>query len=394
MTTLDATDFPAVTIGAMAHPAQLLWPFIEKRRASHEFSYVDAFVDAAERHHIPIMLTFGRVPIWHAKENAKCDDVGVMSCPGPPKNIQDWKNFVIAIANHYKGRVQYYELWNEANLPLFWTGTPHELVSLAKAAYPLIKSIDPNAILLGPSVGENPKIETARPDVWMRNYLQAGGGEYADGLTWHGYTGGRDPEAIVEQANLAREIADNGGLRGKPILNTEGGWGVLLPQGPDNQAAFIARWYILQAGLFVHNNLRSAAWFAWGYPGRNNWGTIEKADRTPTQAGVAFNEVYKWMVGASLPEPCTSNAADRMHAVWTCNLTRPGGYQAQAIWNTAGPSTYKVPAGYARYRDLAGNTVSINGSSVSIGPKPILLEKGAGSSGSDASIPTPSPHGR
>lgn len=381
MTTLDAGDFPPLSIGAEGHPPQFMWPFIEKQKGSYDFGLIDQYVNNASSRSMPITLAFGKVPGWQMKHEGKCFDFGggTKSCPGPPKSLDDWKAFLTTTAQHYKGKVQYYEIWNEVNLPVTFNGSTEELVDLAQVAYTVIKSIDPRAMVLAPSMGDNPQIETARWDAWLTSYLQAGGGKYADGGTLHGYTGGKDPEAIVRQTNATRQILDNNGLRGAPLFNTEGGWGVLLPQGEDNQAAFVARWYILQAGLFATDNLQSASWYAWGHPDKNNWGAIERSDRTPTQAGVALNEVYKWLVGATMPKPCSYVGPDTKHALWTCDLGRSGGYQAQAVWNTAGPSSYKVPGGYSRYRDLAGNSKPISGGSVMIGQKPILLEKGTAS---------------
>jgi hypothetical protein len=377
MTMLKANDFAPLTVGAEGHPPQFLWPFIEKRRGSYDFDIMDPYVTEANNRNIPITLAFGKVPGWEQKHAGKCWDLGsgIKSCPGPPSSLDDWKAFVTAVAQHYKGRVQFYEIWNEVNLPVTFNGSAQELVDLARVAYPLIKSIDPNATVLAPSMGDNPQTETAHWDAWMTNYLQSGGNQYADGGTFHGYTGAKDPEAIIRLIHACRQVMDHNGLRGLPIYNTEGGWGVIVPQGEDNQAAFMARWYILQASLYATDNLRYASWYAWGEPGRNQWGAIQRPDGTPSEAALTFNEVYKWLVGATLPRVCSFVGQDTHHAVWTCDLERSGGYEAQAVWNTSGPSSYRVPKGFTHYRDLAGNSTPIVGRSVTIGLKPILLEK-------------------
>lgn len=377
MSMLDPGDFPALTVGAEGHPAQFMWPFIEKKKGNYDFSLIDQYVNDAASRNIPILLAFGKVPGWENKHNGKCFDFGggLKSCPGPPTNLENWKTFLTATARHYKGRVRYYEIWDEVNLPVTFNGSPQELVDVAKVAYSTIKSIDPDAMVLAPSMGDNPQIETGRWDAWLANYLQSGGSQYADGATLHGYTGGKDPEAILRFCNMLRQIMDNNGMAGKPMFNSEGGWGVLLPQGEDNQAGFIARWYLLQASVHVTDNLQSASWYAWGHPNGNNWGAIERPDHTPTQAGLAFNEVYKWLVGATLSTPCTFVGPDTKHAVWTCNLERASGYRAQAVWNTGGTSQYRIPSGYTHFRDLAGNSTPLSGHSVTIGGKPILLER-------------------
>ncbi len=65
--------------------------------------------------------------------------------------------------------------------------------------------------------------------------------------------------------------------------------------------------------------------------------------------------------------PCTK-AAD---STWTCTLTR-GTAQTLAVWNSATTKSFTPPSQYTQYRDLAGNTVQVQGS-VTIGYNPILL---------------------
>jgi hypothetical protein len=87
--------------------------------------------------------------------------------------------------------------------------------------------------------------------------------------------------------------------------------------------------------------------------------------------------MYDWLVGAQLISACTANGT-----VWTCQLSRPGGYQAEAIWDTAencqqgscDTIEYNVDAQYTRYRTLDGETIPITDSKVPIGVKPILVE--------------------
>ena len=74
------------------------------------------------------------------------------------------------------------------------------------------------------------------------------------------------------------------------------------------------------------------------------------------------------MAGATMSSPCAM-ASD---STWTCTLTRPGGYQALAVWNSATTMSYAPAGQYKEYLDLAGNTNPMNGS-VTIGYNPILL---------------------
>jgi hypothetical protein len=220
----------------------------------------------------------------------------------------------------------------------------------------------------------------------------AGGALYADGGAFHGYiaqTGIKPypmPEedstsgcikfmgcagSIVTKTTLMRQVFDEHGLAGKPMFDTEGSWGEGNVTDQDTQAAWLARWYLLQAGLRSTNNLQIVAWFTWGRPKTFLWGMIENDSFAPTLAGIAFNQVVSWLVGTTINQPCSSTS----DGIWTCSLSRPGGYGALAIWNMQDSKSYVPSNAYTVYRDLAGKTVKITkGNPITIGAKPILLE--------------------
>lgn len=390
MTTTDPNDYPAVTIGALGHPVTFAWGWIERSKGVYTWTGFDRHVTAAQSHGVDLMITFGQTPGWAVTNQSTCKvNAGVALCTAPPADIQDWKDFITQVATHFKGKVKYYELWNEANSRTFWSGTIADMIDLAAAAYPIIKSIDPDAMVLTPSVTGPVGTSLANDaGTWMTQYLQAGGSLYADGSTFHGYLGragvrpypmpeqdttpgciseGDCQKSVITKATTFRQIFDENGLAGKPMFDSEGSWGNSNITDPDQQAAFLARWYLLQAS----NKVDRAYWYTWGGGSTQPWGGIETDAHTPTSAGIAYNQVYNWLVGATLT-PCQA-AGDG--TTWTCDLTRPGGYQAQVVWNTAVAEPYIPAAQFTQYRDLAGNTVPIlSGSLVTIGEKPILLE--------------------
>ena len=149
----------------------------------------------------------------------------------------------------------------------------------------------------------------------------------------------------------------------------------------DLQAAFLARFY------FVHRaaGVRRFLWYQWN---QNTTGAgtlwipdpnVPSAPGTVLKPGVAYAQVYDWMVGANL-NGCSSSGT-----IWTCQLSRSGGYVAEAIWDTSqtcanGSCTtvgYTVDPQYVRYRALDGSITSITGFMVPVGIKPILLENGS-----------------
>lgn len=413
MTAIRANDYPKVTFGILGHPGVGVWAIIERQKGVYDFSTVDNFVNAAIRHGlldstqtVSMAITLGYTPQWYASNSKSCTvnaNTGISLCTSGPTNIQDWANFITALMAHYNGvimpHIRYYELWNEANTKIFWTGSYADMVNLAKAAYPIIHA-DPHSMLLTPSVvGPTnappplPSFITANRVTWMTTYLEGGGAQYADGGAFHGYIAGEDIgpypmpeqdstpactgskasacyESILTEANVMRQVFDQHGLAGKPMFDTEGSWGKGTITDPDLQSAWLARWYRLQAGLRSTDNLQGVVWFAWDATAFD-WGSIEDASGKPTQAAIAFNQVYSWLVGATMSQSCLS-AAD---GTWTCSLTRPGGYRAIAIWNTQSPEAYTPDPAYTNYRDLVGNTVKISqGTPITIGIKPILIE--------------------
>ncbi len=398
----DQRDRPTISFGTLGHPTMLIWPFIERARGTYDFSKVDAHVSNAPKDPdgtANIDLTLGLTPGWAASNQSTCRSLrrGIaVGCAASPDNIRDWKDFVTALVNHYNGRtaphIKYYEIWNEANHRNYWTGSVSQLVDLAAVAYPIIKQ-DSHSMVITPSMVGDARTPTSEAPAFMAAYLRAGGAQYADIGAFHGNVARASTSpyplptetcsiqgcygSITTIVNSYRLVLDENGMRGKPLFNTEGGFEKGGIYDPGVRAAWLAQYYILQAGLFQTQGLQLVSWFTWG--GRGDVPrVIETESRTPTEAGIAYNQVYSWLVGATFSAPC-SNAGN----LWTCNLTRPGGYQAQIMWDSSQTcnsgnctsSSRRVPALYVNYRDLVGNKpAAITNHAVSVGARPIILE--------------------
>lgn len=400
-----AGDFPGVSIGTLAHPGWL-WQVAEPSRGQFDFTAFDNYVASAVNHGlidkstntVNVALTFAAgTPGWAVANQSTCSTAGSLpvTCTAPPDDIQDWRDFVTAVLQHYNGTTQphirTYELWNEFNVALWWTGTTSQMVALAQAAYPIVHA-DPNSMLLTPSVAGPVGTVSANSIVtWMTAYLQGGGAQVADGGAFHGYIAGQGvspfpmPEddstsgcqpfkncygSAVTRATQMRAVFDQNGLLGKPMFQTEGSWGDNTITDANTQIAWITRYTLLQAGLRSTLNLQMAAWFTWNTPAFG-WGDIQDASGNPTAAGAAYDVVYHWLVGATTSAPCSGDA----NGTWTCLITRPGGYVAKAVWNAKGATSWAPGAGYTQVRDLTGATTAIPaGSSITIGSKPVLVE--------------------
>lgn len=381
-----ARDLPKVSYGISSHPP-LAWSLVEgTARGVYAFSKLDPYVNAAPKDAngvAQIDIVLGWTPGWAVAVKTNCrmqEPINVQICTVPPDNLQDWTDFVSAVAAHYNGvnapEVRYYEIWCEANTRPFWTSSVAALVQMAQLAYPILKQ-NPHALVFTPSVtwtgGQN----------WMTNFLSGGGSAVADGVSFHGYPsqtgkGVKLPiplpgspsstnAPIQAMAHQFRVIANANGMAGKPLITTEGGWGVGGVLDPDMQAAWIAQYEILQAGVARAYNLQFQTWFTWGHAPS---GTIETTQGTPTEAGWAYNEVTQWLTG-TMPTPC-SNSGN----IWSCpvgsNLVV---WDASQICNlgVCTTSLYTAPSGFVQYVDLTGKTNTIAGQ-IALGVKPILLQ--------------------
>ncbi len=323
---------------------------------------MDATVNAVTNLNVKYLHCFGAGPSW-AGGNA-------------PTNIADWDLFITNFVTRYHTKIKYLETWNEAAAGEgFYTGTTAMLVQMEHDLYTITKSIDPTVTVLTPDATGGKTVVLN----FFNGYFAAGGTN-CDVVAFHAYnslTGIAGnityPEEMIDIVGNLKTAMNTYGQSSKPIFATEGDWGTEganANQPTTNDAvAFMAREYLLLWSLGVS----SYAWYDWE---NNNgyWQFGEMWDPNNNglnAAGVAYKQLYYWMVGARMTQPYAA-----MGSVYTIGFTRPGGYQALAVWNTnrASGSSFTVPSGYVQYRDLAGNLYSISGSTVTIGIQPILLE--------------------
>src|SRR5882762_7592968 len=87
----------------------------------------------------------------------------------------------------------------------------------------------------------------------------------------------------------------------------ESSWGENNVTGPDTQKAWLARLYLLQAGLLVADNLQYVALCTWGGGPSQKWGAIESESQSTNLelAALAYNQIYERLIGAPIAQPCS-----------------------------------------------------------------------------------------
>jgi hypothetical protein len=318
-----------------------------------DFSSLDTFLAANNNKSRDVIYTFGRTPQWASSQPNVTKGLEPGAC-APPSNLQDWDNYVRAVVTHAAGRIKYWELWNEPNLPTYYCGDIPTMVLMAKHAQQVIKSIDPTALILSPSATSG-----AGPD-WLSSFLAQGGSTTFDIVAFHGYLTHK-AEDIVPLIAKYKAVMKANGLSGLPIWDTEAD--NKAPQTADLESAFLAKYFLLQWSEGVSRFL----WYA--YDAHPEWGQLwNPVTNQASAASTAYVQTYDWMVGATLVHPCSKDA----NGNWSCGFTR-NGYQTEALWNSETTTSVPVSPPFVQYRDLLGKTHPITNGTVPVGNEPILL---------------------
>ena len=149
----------------------------------------------------------------------------LMQFEGPPdaNHVHDW-------VMRFKGKVKYWEVVNEPNFSM----KPNHYLGIIKMVYPIIKSIDPQAVVMGPDtcgilLG------------WNEAFLKGGGAQYIDALSIHDYEGFGNVDHFHYEWKLGalRRLMAQYGAGSKPIFQTERAMGAILgPWFAGGQQAF------------------------------------------------------------------------------------------------------------------------------------------------------------
>jgi polysaccharide biosynthesis protein PslG len=192
----------------------ILWRDVEREKGVLRFDQlapgVERAVDRAARLGVEPLLVFSYGNRFYDDARRPTTDAA-----------QDaYVRFCEAVVRHYKGRVRYYEVWNEWNGE---GGDPKAYGRLLKKVYAAVKRVDHDAVVLGGAV------EGAGDYKWVDAMVAEAGLDAMDGLSvhpyvwWRGETG--TPEALLEWVQgQQRSLHKHSGGKDFPIYLTELGW--------------------------------------------------------------------------------------------------------------------------------------------------------------------------
>lgn len=364
--------WPAVPIGSWrlwdtSSAAGLpFWPHLEREKGQWDFRTLDDCVKLASEKGVDLIYTMALTPKWAAARNDS-SPYGDGPTAAEPKNLDDWRNFVRTVATRYKGKIQYYEIWNEPNLKHFFSGSIDQLVTLAREAYTIIKEVDPAAKVVSPSLYSD---YGALP--WLDEYFAKGGGNYADIIGAHFYIANdKPPEESLPLIRKVQQVIAKHKLEQKPFWNTETGYGNKQDNAfySDEQSmAYVARMYLLNWA----SGIERFYWYAWDNRNVVTMLMVKEDNQTLTGAAKAYGEIQKWLVGSQMKK-CQPDFRN----TWTCELVREGGNPAWVVWNSKRDDlSFKVPESYEvrQVQNLYGEKTELSSDRIlKIGSLPVLL---------------------
>lgn len=263
---------------ALWPPGITQWRSVEPKKG--EWAFKDEQMAAFTRAHVNVMGSLMSTPDW-AAVGQKQSAPGSVYSMAYPNDINDWRNYVTAVAKAYP-QITTWELFNEPNVGIFWQGTHEQLMEMAAVAIDAIRKVNPDAKFV---TQDFPGL-TALKDAGVLQHVSA--------LSEHWYAHGSTVDARVDQINgwiksLRQGLADNGQPQVE-LWNTEfgpGAWGAIRSNDLTNRRRAVE--YIVKhlssqraqgVAKFFPYHLRQAI----GADGNN---TFER-DLTPTTGIAAY----------------------------------------------------------------------------------------------------------
>ena len=329
----DPATIPTVPVGYVRlWDTETKWRDLEPTKGNFVWRKLQKQIETAQVLNARVMLVLGGTPTW----------AGGGGVTDNPTNIADWRSYVHEVSCKYGASISAYEVWNEANLDTFYSGTPAQMADLTLAAFEEIRKCNPNALVVAANT-------TSRATGSFGTFFPAYLAELkkrnwpADAYSVHSYptaSGGAD-DRIRGIAQFRTMLA----LSGAPfttVFDSEVNYGLAgLGEGKvdltgDKAMALLSRTYIDS----VRYGFGSTFWFVWTKNGSGVTGIQLTPGSTDEQQ--AWRATYDWLIGAQLQKcgsPKTdlvicqfSRGADNFSLVWYGDANSPA--------NLISPSRY------------------------------------------------------
>ena len=182
---------------------EFAWREIEGAgKGQFDWSKADRLVEQIDARGLHIIARVGVQPAWAGGNYPEVS---------PPEDMQDFADFLTALATRYRGRIAAYQIWNEPNLAREWgenPPNPAEYTELLKLSYEAVKKADPAAYVISAGLAPTTRWDdVAVPDtVYLQGMYEAGAAPYFDLLGVHGAGYKVSPQTAPEEVASSPEL--------------------------------------------------------------------------------------------------------------------------------------------------------------------------------------------
>ncbi|MCW7541426.1 hypothetical protein OOT46_26815 [Aquabacterium sp. A7-Y] len=330
----------------------------------------------AEMEGTKVLYTLGYSPPWATASGSNRTDA---------PRADAWREYVrkLKTDTRFANRIHYWELWNEADYRLFYTGTVAQMLDLAVIARQELGS--------APIV--SPGLTTETGYAWLEKFLDTPapsdprkrGRDLVDIIGFHFYYDPTQPELVAAPIQNLRDLLAREQVT-KKIWNTEGGpncdplntgTGGCLGDNPsaDEHVSSAARALFVMWAKGIEN---FNYYFYEGLPYRSPLSALVSPDyKSLTPAGAAYKRVAtEWLKGARFKQAYeVRDQPYDEHLVYVFELERENGTPAVVLWSTNSRKV-KLPSAwsYTKATRLNGTTTGIVNRELTLGVVPVLLE--------------------
>jgi hypothetical protein len=351
------------------------WREVETAPGVFDWTLIDAEMAKARANGASVLLVLGQTPVFHSTRPTAPGTYGLGASAMPTQAA--WVRYVQETARRNLtvwGHVAQFQVWNEANVTGYWTGTAKQMATLTAWTRSALRAVDPSARLVAPAL----VTRLSSQQTWIKSFYsqkvaKKNVSAYVDALSFQLYpmANGSPEASMVLLASVRKILAKYKVV--KPIWNTEVNYG--LVGGPaagvgaagistERQVGNVMRTFVLNAA----NRVSRVYWYSWDLLGMSNTPLVEADRITLTPAGQAFSTTRSWLLGAR-PVGCTRAKTN----TWTCTFTTAT-QTRRIVWNPSRSTTVTAPLRTSSVTTWSAAASSARaGTKVRVGVVPVLI---------------------
>ncbi len=208
----------------------------------------DQIVDLAEKYGLELIVRVSTPPAW---SRARGDEVGTFA---PPDDFNDFGDFIYTLVSRYRGRIRYYQIWNEPNIYPEWGNypiSPEQYTELLKIGATRAREADPDVVIIAGALASTIALQPAAAPpnnalndlIFLQRMYDAGAAPYFDIMAmqayglWSGPTDRRMHPRVMNygRPQFVRDLMVANGDAEKPIWISEMAWNAVPDEVADKR---------------------------------------------------------------------------------------------------------------------------------------------------------------